>query len=689
MLALACGLLAMLLFAGPAAAAAPTFDSSFTAGAPNLTNAMTPTYVAVSQRSGDVYVTDTANDSVDVFDANGTYLSSIPGSAVPGTNTFNFGGADDIAVDNSGGPNDGNVYVASEHGGNVYAFDASGSFLWQSSAGVSDLCGVAVDPSGNPWIGDYGNGVQKLNEADGSLAGTPLVVTGDSCNIAFDSAGNLALLHFGGAVGIYDGSGNLLHSDDSGAVNSDVAIETATNSVYTVDFNGVTIWDASGNVTAGTPFGPSGGTANSVAVNVSDGKVYVTEPSQGRVDIYDLQLFTLGVTVNGSGSGRVDADSGSIAGCTSAGGAACSGRYIAGSTVTLVASQDPGSTFTGWTNCDNPSGNTCVESMTSDRTVTATFDAIPRHTLRVQLSGAGSGTVTSAPAGISCPGTCQAAYLEGDLVLLTARAAAGSTFTGWSGGGCSGTGPCQVTMNADTDVTATFAQSPPTATTGGASSVTQSTAILSGTVNPNGAATTCTFEYGTSTSYGSSVPCASAPGSGTSGVGVSAALSGLAAGTTYHYRIVASNAGGSSNGGDATFTTAVPPNRTCQTDPTLCPKPGVLHLAKAVAAATGGKVVVLLSCKGDTACRASLTVTVKVKTTRGKGRSRRTRTTTVVVAKGSVQLGAGRSGRASLRLTQAGKRLLARTRQLRTTLTGGGIRHTLTVHNTKTKKRKH
>src|SRR5205807_188286 len=65
----------------------------------------------------------------------------------------------------------------------------------------------------------------------------------------------------------------------------------------------------------------------------------------------------------------------------------------------------------------------------------------------------------------------------------------------------------------------------------------------------------CRFEYGTSSAYGSSVPCTSLPGSGTSAVAVSAEVESLAANTTYHFRIVASNAGGSGNGEDQTFTT--------------------------------------------------------------------------------------------------------------------------------------
>ncbi|MFI5007067.1 MAG: FG-GAP repeat domain-containing protein, partial [Solirubrobacterales bacterium] len=76
--------------------------------------------------------------------------------------------------------------------------------------------------------------------------------------------------------------------------------------------------------------------------------------------------------------------------------------------------------------------------------------------LTVNKAGTGSGTVTSNPAGINCGSTCTASYASGTMVTLTASAAGGSTFSGWSGGGCSGTGTCSVSMNAATTVTASF-----------------------------------------------------------------------------------------------------------------------------------------------------------------------------------------------------------------------------------------
>lgn len=94
----------------------------------------------------------------------------------------------------------------------------------------------------------------------------------------------------------------------------------------------------------------------------------------------------------------------------------------------------------------------------------------------------------------------------------------------------------------------------PHAATERAAHAAETTVELDGTVNPHGMETTCYFQYGTTTAYGAQTPTAAA-GSGTTGVKVSQAISGLQAGTTYHYRIVAINAVGTSDGVDRTFVT--------------------------------------------------------------------------------------------------------------------------------------
>jgi hypothetical protein len=78
-------------------------------------------------------------------------------------------------------------------------------------------------------------------------------------------------------------------------------------------------------------------------------------------------------------------------------------------------------------------------------------------TLSVTKTGGGSGTVSSAPAGIICGVSCEALFEEGTAITLTAVADSGSEFTGWSGA-CSGTGPCAFTLGEGAEVVANFAR---------------------------------------------------------------------------------------------------------------------------------------------------------------------------------------------------------------------------------------
>jgi phosphodiesterase/alkaline phosphatase D-like protein len=95
----------------------------------------------------------------------------------------------------------------------------------------------------------------------------------------------------------------------------------------------------------------------------------------------------------------------------------------------------------------------------------------------------------------------------------------------------------------------------PTATTDAPSGITTTSAVSRGTVNPNGLSTTVTFQYGTTTGYGSTATATQSPVSGSSSTSVSATLTGFSSGTTYHYRVVATNSAGTTNGTDQTFVT--------------------------------------------------------------------------------------------------------------------------------------
>ena len=111
-----------------------------------------------------------------------------------------------------------------------------------------------------------------------------------------------------------------------------------------------------------------------------------------RIDFVPGGVGALHVLKKGTGTGTVTSPDPGI-NC----GATCDAWFAEGTNKVLTATPATGSRFVGWTGCDKPSGATCTMSITSDKTVTATFNV--SHTLTVKKSGAGSGSVASSPAG--------------------------------------------------------------------------------------------------------------------------------------------------------------------------------------------------------------------------------------------------------------------------------------------------
>ncbi len=229
-----------------------------------------------------------------------------------------------------------------------------------------------------------------------------------------------------------------------------------------------------------------------------------------------------------------------------------------------------------------------------------------------------------------------------------------------------------------TDQTFTTLPNAPTVLTEKASSVTQTTATLNATVNPNGGSvSSCELEYGISASYGSSVSCTPSPGSGNSAVAVSASLRSLSASTTYHFRVVATNPGGKSEGAAQTLrTTPVPTTppittptettlattntktATTTTSPSTTPKTLVatcrVSLAStSVMAQTGDMAAIKLIWTGTSAdtCSGKLTLTVKT-----KGKSKRPKPT--LIGTGAFSLPFGKTQIARVKLNEAGRALL-------------------------------
>jgi len=159
------------------------------------------------------------------------------------------------------------------------------------------------------------------------------------------------------------------------------------------------------------------------------------------------------VTKSGTGSGTASSNPAGID-C----GLICNYSFGLSTSVTLTASPAAGSSFAGWSGSGCSGTSTCTVTMSAARAVTAEFALLPPgfFNLAVSKSGTGGGTVTSSPAGINCGADCSEILADGSSVTLTATPAAGSSFTGWNGSGCSGTLTCTVTISAARAVDAKF-----------------------------------------------------------------------------------------------------------------------------------------------------------------------------------------------------------------------------------------
>lgn len=162
-------------------------------------------------------------------------------------------------------------------------------------------------------------------------------------------------------------------------------------------------------------------------------------------------------------------------------------------------------------------------------------------------------------------------------------------------------------------------QVPPVVLTGQAGGVAQNTATLGATIDTEGSETVYEFDFGADTSYGTRIfgDAGSEPGEQT----FSSALQGLAPGTTYHYRIVATNAAGTTYGADQTFTTTTYPSAALVATPVLplVPTP-VLRTASSESTTSSGSTAAAAAhvAGAATAAHRSLTPTRRSR----KGRSR-------------------------------------------------------------------
>jgi uncharacterized repeat protein (TIGR02543 family) len=134
--------------------------------------------------------------------------------------------------------------------------------------------------------------------------------------------------------------------------------------------------------------------------------------------------------------------------------ATCTFEVDHGSTITLTPAPQGLSVFAGWGGACADTAS-CELTVTEDVTATANF-ALDNFSMFVVPAGNGTGTVTSNPAGINCGSDCDQTFTANETVVLTATPATGSSFGGWSGGVCTGTGTCTVSITGPKTATATF-----------------------------------------------------------------------------------------------------------------------------------------------------------------------------------------------------------------------------------------
>lgn len=403
--------------------------------------------------NGDLYVPDAAAGIVRVFGPAGETLTPIDGAGTP------QGGFADlvdsaVAVD----PSDGHVFVAdnTEHGLSEHPamaideFNPAGAYRAQigrwvthpaSEPGVSvehalqdpEPPGLAIDASGKVYVtsGNSDNSESSQLDREGKpVEGSLLYTFGPTAGartLTVTKTGTGGGTVTSSPAGIACGSACTAEYDEGAKVTLSAVPDSHSA------FRG---WS-----------GACAGTA-SCQLTMSVARSVVAE-------FEALPQQTLEVGIAGAGEGTVTSSPAGIL-CSSG---VCNEHFNEGSTVVLTESPAPHSRFTGWggPDCDESIQPTCEVLMSEAKAVSAGFAPIPRQTLEVTL--AGEGGVTSAPAGISCPGSCSAQFdSEGPLstVILTAHPAPDRQVA-WSG--CSaepGPGECEVAMSEARTVTAQF-----------------------------------------------------------------------------------------------------------------------------------------------------------------------------------------------------------------------------------------
>lgn len=364
----------------------------------------------------------------------------------------------------------------------------------------ADTCGLAVTPSGAVYVADYYHDVIdkfEWKEKEGVFyfrySGSIADAAPDAgpCGLALGGGGRLYVNDYRQGAWLY-GEGAPTEIDPGPATG--VAVDPASGRVYVTHLTYIAVYEPDGTpvleglepvqIGAGASHDYYGAAVSGFAA--SEGHLYVADASDETVKVFDPATSTTNPveTIDaslGPQQGFRDLIDAGLAVDPSNGNLLVSDRLAEAEEPPMVVDEiSPSGHFRGQLRhlfgdgeppgiaLDPTNGNVYVTTGRGDHSGVYAFGpAGPTHALLVGKASSGEGTVRSAPTDISCPAACAAGEAEfdtGSTVTLEAAPAVHSTFDGWavSGrpGACPGTGPCQVQMGEDTEVTARFTAIP-------------------------------------------------------------------------------------------------------------------------------------------------------------------------------------------------------------------------------------
>ncbi len=323
--------------------------------------------------------------------------------------------------------------------------------------------------------------VSKVGTGTGAVSSSPAGIDcGISCIADFSPSTTVTLTQtaasgstFAGWSGACSGTGSCVVSMNAAksvtATFNTTPISTFTLTVNKIGSGSGTLLSTPGGISCGASCNATFNNGTLVTLNTSPdagssfagwsgacsgtGSCTVTMSAAKTIsatfDLIPAGSSSLTVNKQGSGVGTVSSSPAGI-NC----GSICVASFTDGSVITLTANPAAGSSFVAWGGACSGAGS-CVVTLDSAKTVSATFDTNQAGTFAVSVSKTGSGSVSSSPSGINCGLSCTANFTSGTSVTLTATPDTGFNFVGW-GGACSGTGTCNLTANASQTVSATF-----------------------------------------------------------------------------------------------------------------------------------------------------------------------------------------------------------------------------------------